>query len=253
MDKDYYNYYEFLFSLRKEYLENQKIINKLMSYIRITGKPIDEYNSNLLFKPNIDNDIDSLLLIVKKRESCIRLFLDSLYSSLVSGESNSKSSNFSFAFRLSKEYVYLLDNDQDGRYLNAKVEITDQKEFIELYKELIEKAICKGKTCLFFDDGFIQLTNNGINLFQAESDYKKNYKLDYNGIEDLVITNNVSKIDNLMHLKVNKKMVPEKFKKLVDRNMDFYSYSVEKGNNKNKELYTIEDQGKKLILRPNKL
>ncbi len=66
MKKDYYNYYEILFSLRKEYLKNQEIISKLLSYIKISNSSLNEYDSNLIFKPNIRNNIDSLLLIVKK-------------------------------------------------------------------------------------------------------------------------------------------------------------------------------------------
>jgi len=66
MKKDYYNYYEILFSLRKEYLKNQEIISKLLSYIKISNSSLNEYDSNLIFKSNIRNNIDSLLLIVKK-------------------------------------------------------------------------------------------------------------------------------------------------------------------------------------------
>ena len=66
MKKDYYNYYEILFSLRKQYLKNQEIISKLLSYIKISNSSLNEYDSNLIFKSNIRNNIDSLLLIVKK-------------------------------------------------------------------------------------------------------------------------------------------------------------------------------------------
>ena len=66
MKKDYYNYYEILFSLRKEYLKNQEIISKLLSYIKISNSSLNEYDSNLIFKSNIRNNIDSLWLIVKK-------------------------------------------------------------------------------------------------------------------------------------------------------------------------------------------
>ncbi len=65
-NKDYYKYYEILFSLRKEYIKNQKIINKLLSYIRIVNDPLNKYDSNLVFKTNGRDNIDSLLLIIKK-------------------------------------------------------------------------------------------------------------------------------------------------------------------------------------------
>lgn len=105
-NNDYYNYYEILFSLRKEYIKNKIIINKLLSYIKIFNDPHNEYNSNLIFKSNGRHDIDTLLLIIKKRQSSIRLILDSLYSSIVYSDPDLKSGYFSYTFRLSKEYVY---------------------------------------------------------------------------------------------------------------------------------------------------
>lgn len=242
-NRDYYNYYEILFSLRKEYLKNQKIINELLSYVRITNDPYNIYDSNVVFKTNSKDNIDSLLLIVKKRQSSIRLILDSLYSSLVYNDTNyTKSGYFSYSFRLSKDHVYLLDDNQDGRYLSAKVEIDNQKEFIELYKELLENVICKhGRTNLFLEKENIQFSNNGIHLFYVEEDdYKNHVRMDYDGIGDNIIINNASYLDNIMRLEINKNSIPNYFEIIIDSNMDNYLYTIEGDSNKNEELYTIE-------------
>ncbi len=251
-NRDYYNYYEILFSLRKEYLKNQRIINKLLSYIRIINDPLNKYDSNLVFKANGRDDIDSLLLIVKKRQSCISLILDSLYSSLIYNDSYLKPGYFSYTFRLSEEYIYLLDDSQDGRHLSAKVEITNQKEFIELYRQLIENVICKrGSTYLISGKEIIRLSNNGIHLFYAEEDdYKKCVKLDYDGIGDSIITNNALYLENIMRLMISKNIIHDYFRNIIDSNMDDYSYIITGDCNKSEGFYKIEDHGKKLVLKP---
>lgn len=255
MNKDYYNYYEILFSLRKEYLKNQKIINELLSYIRIINDSYNDYDSNLLFKSNSKNNIDSLLLIVRKKQSNIEQMLDSLYSYIVYSDPNLKRGNFLYTFHFScNKYVYLLDYNQDGRYLNAKVEIDNQEEFIKLYKQLIENTICKhGKTYIVTEEESILLSNNGIHLFHlVEDDYRKSIKSYYNGIEDNIIINNTSYLKELMELKINKKYIPNHFINIIDSNMNNYSYTIEENCNKNEELYIVEEYGKNLVLKPTK-
>ncbi|MBR6133444.1 MAG: hypothetical protein IKQ29_01860 [Bacilli bacterium] len=252
-NKNYYNYYEIIFSLRKEYLKNQEIINKLLSYIRISNSPSDEYNSNLVFKTNNKNNIDSLLLIIKKRQTCIRQILGSLYSSLVYSDPDLRAGYFSYALRLSENYIYLLDDCQDGRYLNAKVEITNQQEFITLYRQLFKRVPFNGRNYLILPKGFIQLSNNGIHLFHVENDdYKNSMRLDYNGIEDTITTNSPPSLEQLMELKINKDNVPTTFESIIDRNMDEFLYSTEETSKKHEGIYTIEDQGQQLILKPQK-
>ena len=250
-NKDYYSYYEIIFSLRKEYLKNQKIINKLLSYIRITSDSLNEYDSNLVFKNNTRDNSDHLLLIIKKRQSCIKNILESLYSSLVYGDEELKPGFFSFTFRQSEGYVYLLDDNQDGSYLNAKVEITNQKDFIETYNELIKNEICKSRTYLILKDEIIRLSNNGIHLYHVENDdYKNSVKLDYNGLEDIININNTSYLKYLMELKISKSIIPTYFENIIDNNMDNYLYRIEGDCNNNEVFYTIEEQEKKLVLKP---
>ena len=55
-----------------------------------------------------------------------------------------------------------------------------------------------------------------------------------------------------MNLKINKDIIPNYYENIIHNNMDDYSYTIEGECNKNKELYTIEDYGKKIILKPNK-
>ncbi len=177
--------------------------------------------------------------------------LDSLYNSLVYNDSYLKPGYFSYTFRLSEEYIYLLDDNQDGSYLNAKVEITNQKEFIELYRQFIENVICKhGRTYLDSGKETIQLSNNGIHLFHVEGDnYKKCVKFDYDGIEDSIIINNASYLEKIMRLKINKSIIPNYFENIIDSNMDDYSYIIEGDCNKSEGFYKIEDYGKKLVLK----
>ena len=253
MDKDYYKYYEFLFSLRKEYLKNQEIINKLLSYIRITNDSLNEYDSNLVFRKNNKDSTDSLLLIVKKRQSHIKTILDSLYSSLVYSSPDLKPGDFSYSFRLSDKYVYLLDDDQDGRYLKAKIEIVNQNEFIKLYNQLVKNVVCKcGRTYLILEKEFIQLSNNGIYLLHVDKDYKNGVKLNYDGLHDNIITNNISYLENLMELKIKKDTIPNYFENIIDNNMDDYLYTIEENCNMSEGFYTIEDYGRKLVLKPRK-
>ena len=249
----YYNYYEILFSLRKEYLKNQEIINRLLSYIRITSKPLDEYESNLVFKTNARTNADYLLLIVKKRQHYIKLLLDSLYSHLVSSDSDLKSGNFSYIFRLSKEYVSLLDDTQDGRYLKAKVEITNQGEFIELYRQLMENVVCKqGRIYLFSEKCSVQVSNNGIHLFHVEGDYKKSVRLDYSGLKDCISINNGSYLESLMKLEIDRGMIPDYLGSIIESNMDNYSYTIEGNPDNGEAFYAIEDDGSKLVLKPSR-
>lgn len=250
-EKNYYNYYEILFSLRKEYLKNQKTIKKLLSYIRITGDSFNEYNPSLIFKTNSPDSADSLLLIVRKRQTSIRLMLDSLYNSIVYSDPDLKSGCFSYAFRPFKKYIYLLDDNQDGRYLKAKVEITNQNEFIELYRELIKNAICRGRTNLVLREGILHLSNNGIHLLHVKNDdYRHCMKLDYDGLGDHIVTNTTSHLGNLMELKINKSIIPSHFENVIDNNMDNYSYTIEGERNDRSGFYTIEGYGRKLVLKP---
>ena len=250
---DYYNYYEILFSLRKEYLKNQEMINKLLSYIKITNDYPNEYTSNLVFRTNNKNNIDSLLLIIKKRQSNIRQMLDSIYDSFVYSDPNLKSGNYLYTFHIAGNYVYLLDDSQDGRYLNTKVEIINQNEFIELYKQLIKNAMCKGRTFLSMEKESIYLSNNGIHLLYVDNNnYNNGVKLDYDGLEDTIITNNNSFLENLMQLKIDKSIIPNHFKNIINSNMDDYTYTIEGDCNKNEGFYTIKDNGKKLILKSEK-
>ena len=250
-NKDYYNYYEILFSLRKEYLKNQEIINQLLSHVKITDDPFNEYESNVVFKTNSKDSIDSLILIINKRQSCIRIMLDTLYRSLVYGDSDLKNGYFSYSFRLSEGYVYLLDASQDGRYLNAKVEIINPNEFIELYNQIMKKAICKhGKTYLSLENGIIKLSNNGIHLFHTnENDYRKSVRLDYDGIEDYLLINNPSYLESILRLKINKNDIPYHFESIIDSNMDSYSFTIQ-SDDKSNGFYIVEDHDKELILKP---
>ena len=251
--RDYYKYYEIIFSLRKEYLKNQEMINKLLSYIRITDDPFNEYDSNFVFKTNNRNNIDSLLLIIKRRQTCIRQILDSIYSSFVYSDPDLRSGYFSYDLRLDKRYVYLLDGCQDGRYLKAKVDIVNHPEFIELYKQLLDTVPFNGRNYIILPGGFIQLSNNGIHLFNVENDnYKNCMRLDYDGIEDTIITNCNPSLEHLMNYKINKNSIPKQFSIIIDRHMDEFLYSTEKTNKKHKGIYTIEDQGQQLILKPQK-
>lgn len=253
-NNDYYNYYEILFSLRKEYLKNQELINKLLSYIKITNDPLEEYNSSMIFKTNSKTNLDSLLLIVKKRQSSIRQILDSIYNSIVYSDPDLRPGYFSYKFYLTKNYAYLIDDTQDGRYLKAKVEITNQNEFVQLYKQIINNTICKkGRSYFILKNEIIRLSNNGVHLFHIENeDYKKSVNLDYNGLDDSIITNNTSCLDKLMKLKIDKNIIPNYYKNIIDSNMEDYLYTIEGNKSKDEGLYTIEGYEKKLILKPYK-
>ncbi len=252
INNEYFKFYEILFSLRKEYLKNQEIINNLLSHIKIANNSLNDYSSNLIFKTRSREKIDSLLLIIKKRQSCIGAILNSLYNSLVDSDSSYlKSGIFSFDLRLSENYVYLLDNDQDGRYLDSKVTVDNPKEFIELYKILMDNVICKnGSVDLDLKKSFLKLNNNGIHLSHiARSNPIKNIILDYDGIVDNIMINNASYIGNIMGLKINKDIIPIYFRNIIDNNMEDYKFIIEKQDNVKKSYYEIENFGKKLILR----
>ena len=253
--KDYYKYYEILFSLRKEYLKNQEIINKLLSYIKITDDLSNKYHSNIVFKKDNRDNTDYLLLIISKRQSHIKLLLDSIYNSIVYSDLDADKSKFTYDFHLSDNYVSLLDANQDGRYLNSKIIINNQKEFIELYKNLIEKIICKnGNNYFNFENKFIKITNNGINLLcDVNNNHKNDITLYYDGIVDNIKINNSSYIKTLMEFNIKKDIIPTYFRNLIDSNMDDYLYSIIESNNKKNKLYKIEDNEKKLVLRNSKL
>ncbi len=251
MDKDCYKFYEILFSLRKEYLKNQEIIKRLLSHIKIDSHSFNEYSSNLIFKTNNIDNTDSLLLIIKKRKSCVGMALNSLYNSFVDSDSYSERGSFSYNFRFLENYVYLLDNDQDGRYLDSKVTVENPEKFIELYKLLMRNVICKdGTVDLNLRRTFIKLSNNGIHLLHAtRSNPIKNIILDYDGIVDNIMINNASYIGNIMGLKINKDVIPIYFRNMIDNNMEDYKFIIEKQESVKKSFYEIENSGRKLILR----
>ena len=245
VNKDYYNYYEILFSLRKEYLKNQEIINKLLSYVKINN---NKYDSNIIFKPSGVDKADSLLLIISKRQSQIESILKSIHHHIVEYDHDLEKGKYLYVFRLSDNYVSLLDGNQDGRYLNSHVSITDPKEFIELYKLLNENIICKnGNTYLIFEREYLIISNNGLNLFY-KTDNNKFMNLDYNAMNNNISIDNNSYINTIMELKIDKDKIPAYYRNLIDKNMDDYLYTIE---NNNKGLYKVEDNDNKLILKPN--
>ena len=251
-NKDYYNYYEILFSLRKEYLKNQELINKLLSYIKVTNVSLDDYGSHLVFKSSHKDNKDSLLLMVCKRQSYLKYILDCFYEFLVYGDYDLERGKFSYAFRLSENYVYLLDDNQDGRHLDSKVDIIDQNKFIELYRKLMENIICKdGSSCVHFDNSYIKLSNNGIYLaYYVDDNYKYGMKLNYDGINDYLLTNNTTFMKLLLKLKIDKNLIPEYFRNLIDSNMDDYSYSVDRKAKDDEYLHNIKGEGRKLVITP---
>ena len=249
-DKNYYKYHEILFSLRKEYLKNQEIIRKLLSQVIITDSIFDKYSTNLIFKTTAKDKTDSLLLVVSKRQAFIRLLFKSLYDSFVESDHDLEPGKFLYSFRFTDEFIYLLDYCQDGRYLDSKVTINNPKEFIELYRLLMENIICKkGRVALNFEKTFLGFCNNGIHF--AINTYKKNISLDYNGIEDNIIASNPTYIKDLMELKVNKEEIPDYFRSLIDRNKDEYLYTIEREENKPQGVYRIENIGQRLVLKLN--
>ena len=248
----YYKYHEILFSLRKEYLKNQEIINKLLSYIEIADNTHNEYKASLIFRSYDKNKIDHILLIISKRQSNIRLIIKSIYDSIVSNDPIVENGKYLYVFRLSENFVSLLDANQDGRYLNSKITITNPEDFIESYKLLNESLICKkGNTNLNYEKTLLKISNNGLHLLHVtRSDHKKNISIDYDGIEDYLITNNNSYMKNIMELKFKKDTIPPYFRNLIDTNMDDYSFSIEEQKKKKKGIYKIEEHDRTLILKP---
>ncbi len=99
----------------------------------------------------------------------------------------------------------------------------------------------------------MKLSNNGLSLLHVEEgDYRKSVKMEYDGLEDNIIINNASYLENLMKLKINKGDVPDHFESIIDSNMNDFLYTVVGDYNKSEGLYIIEDYGRKLVLKSKK-
>jgi len=246
MSRNYYKYYEILFSLRKEYLKNKVLLDKLLSFISINS---DKYTYGLKFKHR-DNPFDSLLLILYKKDSFLRERINFISNMILNNSKNDGDYDASFLFYFLDDDV-ILRNNGDNSNLDPLINISNRKEFVDIYKDLIDSDIFRyGKfEKVISENEYISLNRNGILLYYYLLNSINDAKLSYDGINDRLLFDINGKVginlEELLDTKIDRDIFPGSYIDLIDSNMDITNIRI-------LEDSIVDNNGNKLVLNINK-
>ena len=138
MSKNYYTYAQILFGLREAYLENQKKLDELKSYIHVLDNNsfelysyIDEFDFKRPEKKSFDRANRICFNIIKKQCQLVKIIE---YINYRLG----KMANDSSIYIINKyDDGFCIDDYAIGRKYHPELLITDEKKFNELAKDII--------------------------------------------------------------------------------------------------------------------
>lgn len=248
--KNYYKFQELIYSLRDEYLKNQKLINELKKLIEIESK--GEITSSLFLKQQLNyykiEDYPTLLLRVRRRQKFIKKSLIQLENDFPNCSlSRYRKNNAEFMVKKEKgQYAFYAHNDLNGtRYYNPNVFIRNEKEFGELYKELQHSKLFNLNQETIQLNPFQDVSFNGHSIALNTSDgldQSSDICIRYNASDDKVYLtqdriHSIYHIDNLFDTQVPSYLIPDGYLELIENHPTNATYLYSSSD----DFYNKED------------
>ena len=250
-----YSFSQLLFSLRKEYLNNIQLLNRLLSYIKFRRGNKANYNYDIRFKEEANGDIKSLILLVYKRQSFIRHFMESLGNLYFYTLDNYMGKNVGcLTFLNLDDSIIIKDENENSKvgFLPYHLYIENEEEFIKLYNNIINSEFVSNKGFnITVNNSKVLMSPNGIQLYHNNIDYRNTIVLDYDGIGDNLSISDSSYLDLLMNRGIPKDMIPPIYRDMIDEHLEDFDYHV-LGNMQKKQSFDIDSSGKDITLIPRK-
>ena len=222
MSKDYYTFKEVVFGLRYAYIENQKMLDQLKTYIKINGENVDK---SKIYVDDIKRVNRITLNIIKKQSDISRILRYAFWQ---------------FGFAPYNNSIYTLHNENyklefeeefPNNRFSPKLEITNIKEFEELANEIINSKFMTLPSVFrrINDIQGLSLSTYNIYLTGDISNIKSYYCLEYNPMDDTIINDQYNKNGNdlitiALHTRIPKDLIPESYREIIDANIEKCEY-----------------------------
>ena len=222
MNEDFYRFKEVIFGLRYAYIENQRMLEQLKTYIKINGENIDK---SKIYVDEIKR-VNRITLNIIKKQSDISRILRYVFWQLGFAPYN----NSIYTLHNENHKLYFKEELPNHRF-SPKLEITNIKEFEELANEIINSKFMTLPSVFerINDIQGLSLSTYSVYLTGDISNIKSDYRLEYNPMDDTIINDQSNKSGNdlitiALYTRIPKKLIPESYREIIDENIEKCKY-----------------------------
>lgn len=247
MENNYYKYYELLFSLRKEYLKNKKLLDILKSCIFIDSNIA--YESKMEFKFGDEQLLPCIVLSINKKQKDIQSRMDYIKDKLLL-----KDNSVATSYKLGKNDNEFVLTDLGTN--SFEIEIDNQKLFDSVHEKIVNSELYNLlQTTIRLNE--FQIFNLDSDCFSLWSlfDFDTNNLMSINyKINDDLVNVNMPKvysnyfIKKLLETKIHKYEIPESYIKIIEQNKVDYPLEIS-GNITNRNFDLEFDKPYTFVLK----
>ncbi len=261
MNKNTYLFSEIIIGLRDEYLKNQKLLNELDKYIKISDDKMCKY---IFCKTSPYSHSNEIFMFILKEQNKLEKILNYIGYRFLSAPCHYTSP----LYLLKKEndmYNFKFVNNTLPKNNKYNIEVINKKEVSEIADEINNSLLMQTK-CIFEPISKFQslsITLRGIDLIGNFEDLNIDSSyIHYNSNKDTIavcpgVKPGIFLIDKYLKTRIPKEIIPEEYRKIIDDNLEkHYNFNFDVFDigcplNKKTEL-SINEVNNKIVLQKKK-
>ena len=247
MEKDTYLFSEVVIGLRSEYLKNQRLLDKLNKYIRISD---DRMVKSLFCDLSPFSRSNEIFMYILKRQNKLQKFIDYI--------------GFEFFNAPCHEMSPLYSLKKENKYT---IEVNNKKEVIEIIDELNNSLLMKTKHLYESLSQFQTISISPRQIYMRGNFDDLNIStsfIRYESENDIFVVypgvkNGLQLVNTYFNTEIPKDIIPEEYRKIIDENLkkyidirDYGAFEIDCPIEKPIEL-SINEANNKVVLKKKRL